>query len=667
MKDGLLQRCTCFFECTARYVANLSAAVLKVFAFYLVLLCLFRFIYIARFYDFGDLSAVVAACVTGAKLSMKTAGILAFAGGAAAIFFRFPAKKIKNCGKFLYKWTNALLIFVATFLFAASFPYYEAFHANYNQMVFVGVGEDWYALFVTCCKEYYLPVRLAVVFALSYVVLRVFLRICPFNAADITAKFTSLFVRCFVCLAVMFCFYVVYVLASYGGGTGWQNEITWENAGVTNSEFLNEAILDSFQALYRADELNRRFAAGTGLAFDAAQVKEAAAFLSGQPPVYDTLDKYMTKIAHGAKNPPPRHVFVILSESLANWPLLPEYENLHIADDLKNIIAEENSDYCPVFLPNGISTVSAVTGTTTGLADANLYLTSLPRSFNAPYETAAAPLMKSLGYKTIFWYAGPASWENIGAFTVAQGFDKFYGRGDFTAYDGSVWGIDDEYLYGEILRRLTDEPTFNIILNASNHAPYEVDVTAKGFDAKKTATAIKEDWQKDGHLINELGHYWYAARELAKFVGSMQKKYPDSLFVIVGDHANRYHVKNNPPLIEQYGVPFIITGYGVKKGMLSAISTGSHIDIMPTVAELVAPVGFNYVSIGRSLTQNTQGVNYMLFTTRNLIGKTDTVPLKAQSILTGEDADIDEYRMQKYIDAVRSLSYWYAKYGNKLQ
>ena len=83
MKDGLLQRCTCFFECTARYVANLSAAVLKVFAFYLVLLCLFRFIYIARFYDFGDLSAVVAACVTGAKLSMKTAGILAFAGGAA--------------------------------------------------------------------------------------------------------------------------------------------------------------------------------------------------------------------------------------------------------------------------------------------------------------------------------------------------------------------------------------------------------------------------------------------------------------------------------------------------------------------------------------------------------------------------------------------------------
>lgn len=81
------------------------------------------------------------------------------------------------------------------------------------------------------------------------------------------------------------------------------------------------------------------------------------------------------------------------------------------------------------FLPNGASTVSAVTGIVTGFADANLYLT-MPEAFAAAYPTASAQLEK-LGYHTNFWYAGPATWERIGAFVKAQGYDNFYGRGDF--------------------------------------------------------------------------------------------------------------------------------------------------------------------------------------------------------------------------------------------
>ena len=96
--------------------------------------------------------------------------------------------------------------------------------------------------------------------------------------------------------------------------------------------------------------------------------------------------------------------------------------DLHIADGMRAVIAEEDSDYCPTFLPNGASTVSAVTGVVTGFADANLYLTTMPEAFAAPYPTASAPQLAALGYETNFWYAGPATWERIGAFTRAQGF-----------------------------------------------------------------------------------------------------------------------------------------------------------------------------------------------------------------------------------------------------
>ena len=41
--------------------------------------------------------------------------------------------------------------------------------------------------------------------------------------------------------------------------------------------------------------------------------------------------------------------------------------------------------------------------------------------------------------------------ENIQEFTLAQGFDNFYSRGNIDPNaTGSVWGADDEYLYDAI-------------------------------------------------------------------------------------------------------------------------------------------------------------------------------------------------------------------------
>ena len=305
-----------------------------------------------------------------------------------------------------------------------------------------------------------------------------------------------------------------------------------------------------------------------------------------------------------------------------------------------------------------------MTGVVTGLADANLYLTTMPESFAAPYPTASAPQLAALGYTTNFWYAGPATWERIGAFTQAQGFQHFYSRGDFGDVPGSVWGCEDEYLYARVLAGLDDTPSFHVILNASNHSPYDVDVAVKGFDVAAVQAALPEALREDEELLRELGHYWYADRELAHFVQAIKTQYPDSLIVIVGDHADRYHLDKQPVTYERYGVPFIVTGAGVHKGTLAADAAGSQIDIVPTILELIAPRGYEYQALGTSLTRgNKCGVNYGFWLTRQAIGKADTVPLVSESLTGGAGPAIDQQAMQDYINAIRSISWYLPKYG----
>lgn len=432
---------------------------------------------------------------------------------------------------------------------------------------------------------------------------------------------------------------------------------------------MNEAILDDYQAIYRGYRMNNRMLACNGLNFTAEQIQQLAGELAGRSADSNNLDDYLRREAQGAQVAKPKQIFLIVSESYANWPLLDKYSQLHIADGMKGIIAGEDADYCNAMLPNGASTISALTGVTTGLADANLYLTTMPESFKQPYITAIAPQMEKLGYITNFWYAGPATWERIGAFTEAQGFQRFYGRGDMPEEaEGSVWGCDDEYLYAQVLQKVSpDTSSFNVILNVSNHSPYTVDVAAKGFDADKLRQALPPEAAKDDWLVNELGHYWYADRELAGFVKNLKEKYPDCLVLIVGDHADRYNIDKQPSMYERYVVPFVVTGAGVHKGILLPDSAGSQIDIGPTIIEMVAPKGFVYYAIGSSLTRsNRQGVNYGFWITRDFMGEADRIPLEPVQIEGSQGRPINEPALQHYIDAVRSISWWRPKYGTVL-
>ncbi len=642
---------------------------LKLFIFILGVFCLFRVGFIAVMHSFLSESVTVrdiaAALYYGFRISLKSAGLmvllpLVFCTGLRLIV------RWRKLGK-IRLYLGLAYVTMLSFLFQARIPYYQEFRMAFNQLLFNTFNDDVTAIVHTVIEQYNLPVRILLA-VITAIVLGNLLRRWLAAKTYAFPRFDKWYQNIVLRAALLIVIYQLAIFVRFGGTMTYAYNIDWENSGITKDQLLNEAILDDVQALYRAYTLHERVSSSTGLDMEPGRLADYGGYLAERPVQSTDLADFLRKKVVAGNNNPPRQVFLIIGESYANWPLLPQYSNLNIANGLKNIIAQDEAAYVNAFLPNGMSTISGVMGVITGLAEANLYLNYLPESYREPYETALAPQMKRLGYATDFWYAGPASWEKVRDFTLAQGFDSFHGMGDFASNAGNVWGCDDYFLYQAVLGQVrTDQPGLHVILTVSNHSPYTVDLAREGFDPAIVAAGLPASLKNDQELIKKLGHFWYADKMLARFVKEAREQYPDSLFVIVGDHADRVNIDTNPSLYERYGIPFVVYGKGITKESLPEQAAGSHINVTPTLLELVAPAGFEYYSVGHSLTKGNQfGINYGFWITPGYIGKTDSDNAEAHMLKLGFEPP-DQETIRQEVDSARAISWWRIKYGKQLK
>lgn len=637
----------------------------KLFVFIEAVFCLFRMGFIAVMHSFlsesvswGDIGA---ALYYGLRISLKSTGLLVLASLLCCLGLRLFVRRERLARVPFY--LGAAYVAVLSFLFHVRIPYYQEFRMAFNQLLFNTVHDDVGAIAYTILEQYNLPLRVLLAVATAAALCRL-LRRCLASRTYAFPRLPKWYQNIALRAAALAAVYGLAVFIRFGGALTYAHDIDWENAGVTKDQLLNEAILDDVQALYRAYSLHERMASSTGLQLDARKMADYGSYLAGRPVQSERLDDFLRKRVALGQEEPPRQVFLIIAESYANWPLLPAYDRLHIADGLKGIIAREDAAYVPNFLPNGMSTISAVMGILTGFPDTNLYLNTLPEAYREPYSTALAPQLKRLGYRTDFWYAGPASWEKVRDFSLAQGFDAFYGVGDFAGASGNAWGCDDSYLYQNVLARVQDDqPGLHVVLSVSNHSPYTVDLAREGFDPALVAAGLPEKLKGDEELLKKLGHFWYGDKQLAQFVAEARRRYPDSLFVIVGDHADRLNLEAHPPLFERYAVPFVVCGKGITKESLPADAAGSHINVTPTLLELAAPAGFEYYSIGRSLTAgNDVGINYGFWLTAGHMGEADGDYREARPA-GGDLPPPAPERIRQEVDAARGLAWWRVKCG----
>lgn len=650
---------------------------IKLFAFILLTLCVYRAYFM--FYMAGYLSPsagaddVLLALLTGLRLSLKTAGAVTLP---AFVLCSLPLLALPRLAPVLRRlrfcW-GGLAAFAFAVLFQARFPFYRQFQTSFNMQVAAGLNDDAAVLAEMMLREYGLLWRLCIALLLTAVSLYVLRSLLLVRRTYALPALRSGVQRAVFSLGLLFLFAAAFVFVRFGGSFTYAGGVNWENAGVTSDAFLNECILDDGQALYRVRSMHKRLKSGDIVGVDKEHVRALAVEAAGHAELSaDTLTPYLTRTAQGARVPKPRHIFIVLGETYAQWPMLENYAALHAADGIKGLIREPNAYYSRRFMPNGDFTSIAITGLVTGLSEVNQHVNYVARSLREAYPTAMAPQFKRLGYAVDFWYGGVPSWEGMDRFSIAQGFDHFYGYPDFHAEKVNAWGTSDEQLFSALFQHLADEPpTVHLIMTVSNHPPYNIDVAAEGFDLARARaeTAQLPNVDDPDQLALELGHYWYMDKIVTQFVHETMKKYPDSLFVITGDHAVRMNPSRTPTMYEYQSIPFVLYGQGVTPAVLAPDVVGGHTNIVPTLIELIAPAGFSYVSIAPSLTENNMGAafNRDYFLTRSVMGRVNT---KETELLPGaaeEDPAAAYDLLQRRMTILRTLSWQLIEHGDSLE
>lgn len=588
---------------------------LKAYVYWCVVFTIYRFAFIAIYSSQieGLFTAdVLQSMWLGLRLSLKTAGILVLFGGVLAtlpsvVFKNWQAEKIR------YVW-HCLATIVFAILFFARMPYYQIFNAGFNMMIINGMHDDKYAILMTAINEYQmlwrLPAAILVGIALAYILKCVF-KTPVIKFADMKCKKIAA-----VCAVLLVPF--LWVFARYGGAFTYSKSINWESAARLKSNLLNEAILDDGQALYRVYAMKRKLAKDTNVNITVDELKKKIAAVGGNPNASTIDEAFKRRVVAPKLAHQPNNVVLIIGESFGLWPFLPQFKNLGLVDQT---IALQNSEYgfaVENMLAGASGTMPSMNVLLTGLPNTGIYENYQPNSFKTKYQMGIGYVMKKMGYKTIFWFGGFGGWQNFENMVLAQSFDEFRCADEFKYTGGNSWGCPDADLFKEINKYIAkqgEEKVFHMVLTTNNHPPFIIDVDKEGFNRNEVVAKLPADIKNDAQTINELGHMWYTDKVIGEFVKTTEAVEPNSLFIITGDHSERFHFAKEQEAKTRTAIPCVFYGKGITKEMFNGVKVGVHNQLAGTIAELIAPAGFEYSAMLESMFKEEVVYNGHLYAT----------------------------------------------------
>ena len=116
--------------------------------------------------------------------------------------------------------------------------------------------------------------------------------------------------------------------------------------------------------------------------------------------------------------------------------------------------------------------------------------------------------------------------------------------------------------------------------------------------------------KKDKKLQKQLGCYWYSDKAIMDFIEAMKRRYPDALFIVTGDHATLnipfgagIVPRKGPTLREAHSTCLAIQHRDLQQGWFAGNTIGGHMNIFPTIMELLAPEGHPYITLAKPLTE----------------------------------------------------------------
>lgn len=628
-----------------KYVINFYNGLmedLKAFIFWVILLSLFRVIFLIKFgYQLpeGAYSDVTAALWLGTRLSLKTAGWICFW---SFVFTTLPAVIWTRVLQWKFKW-HALAILVACILFMARFPYYRAFNTTFDGMIITAFHEDWWAILCTIVDEYGIWWRLPVALILTdifYFALKMFFWYAPLN------NFANCQKKWLVIVVSIIGLPLLCVFVRYGGAFSYRRGISWVSAARFSSPLLNAVVLDDGQAMNRVFKILRLRQKIDNINMSTSQIKRAIVQVGGDPNAVGIDEAFKRIVAHQRMIKKPQNVILVLGESMGIWPFEKPFSDMNLVNKVKTMQSSQEGASIGTMLPAGPTTIYAVQSILTGMPYIGSRYNFEERT-NEDSTMYLANIMKRLGYKTIFWYSGFSSWENLDNYVKNVGFDEFYSCADFTYKHGNSWGASDEEFYNFFLSKLSEqgkEKVFHVLLPGSNHAPFSIDVDEYGFPEKQVRKTLPQEIDDDSSTITALGHIWYADQCIGNMVRSVKEKFSDTLFVITGDHSERFLFKKELNDYYRGAVPCVFYGENVNKQWFNEQSVGCHQQIPATLAEILGDKGFSYSSFLPSMFVNDFAYNHDLWLDKNGLHK-NTLVSKEQRNLINSIRDLAAQRL----------------------
>jgi phosphoglycerol transferase MdoB-like AlkP superfamily enzyme len=655
---------------------------LQVYIFAVVYLGLFRLVLIAFFND-------KIAYGTGAgDILLAIAHGYRFDSAVAAYFLHVPFLAnlalspfdLTHWSSYLRRGFSGFMLIAITVTSVVTIPYFKEYDSQFDFWVFEVLYDDRRAIMRTIIEDYHLLssiLILTVASILSIFLLGKWLQL-PFSPLwRLLTRPVKLLPRGMIVLLMV----LLTFAAARGSLKSRPAMRKW--ADVTADIFLNKTVMNPIKHLQYAyidfKSINSKTTGIQKLLGDMSVTTAAEEYFSLALPDDEARDlkNYLLRTVSGGRAVLPEHIFILVMEGYDSWPLLPRYKSLKIAERLKTL--GENGVFFNHFLPSGSSTMASLAAILAGIPHTGVNISRIAAR-KPPFITSSTGIFERLGYRTRLYYGGFLSWQNIGNLFQAQGIDELFAAPSIEqeVSDG-IWGVEDEQLFDFVQANTrAGERTFNIIMTTSYHPPFSIDVKGKGFELDEIPADIMPNF--DGSMtLNQLGHIWYCDKEIGQFVSAMENAFPSSLFAITGDHYGRRFLNARPSIYEQSSVPLILYGRHFIDPQGSPNPTaGSHIDIVPTIVELIAPAGFQYHSFGRSMFEkgeraelsglNRFGIGHRTIVTDHFIAnlKIDRNPAPLPDAKFISDMDLLRDLKEKHNQLV-GLGWWLIFRGDTLE
>ncbi|TDL32611.1 LTA synthase family protein [Jeotgalibacillus sp. S-D1] len=321
-----------------------------------------------------------------------------------------------------------------------------------------------------------------------------------------------------------------------------------------------------------------------------------------------------------------KHLIAIQVESLQDFVIDMEL-NGQVITPFLNQLVDESLYFDEVYQQIGAGNTSD----TEVLFNMSVYPSGLEPTVNEVHKGMAIPSLPRLlgehGYHSSTYHTDDVTYWNRDHLYPALGFDTFYDKEVLGEEDVIGIGSSDEYLFDQSLNIFDEllkdnEKIYANVVTMTSHTPFVIPEKYQELD-------LPPEYE-DTLIGNYLQSIHYTDKQIEKFAQGLKDRglWDDSLITIFGDHSGvhgqllldedvsllREYFGRGYSLVDRFNVPFIVTVPGEIEG--ERIShTGGHIDMMPTVLNLLGITPDNMTIFGHNLLEynhNLLGMRYYL-------------------------------------------------------